>query len=80
MINIDKRSKIAIGIIIFLEFLFLARAYIIYSFLRYDSLNGDGVHDPTEYDKEFLSTVIYSVLIMVFLSIVSILIFRKKNQ
>jgi len=51
---IDKRSKIVIGIIIFLELLFLARAYIIYSFLRYDSLNGDGNHDATQYDTEFL--------------------------
>ena len=75
MINIDKKSKIAIGIIIFLELLFLARVYIIYSFLRHDSLDGDGNHDPTQYDKEFFSTVAYSVLTVILLSFISIVIF-----
>lgn len=77
---IDKRSKIAIGIIVFLELLFLARAYIIHSFYKNDELYGDGIPDIAKYDKEFLSTVIYSVLIMVFLSVISIIIFKRKQK
>jgi hypothetical protein len=77
---INNKSKIAIGIIISLGVVFLIRAYVIYSFYKNDELYGDGIPDSTKYDREFLSTVLYSVLIMIFLSGISILIFRRKQK
>ena len=77
---IDKRSKIVIGIIMFLELLFLVRAYFIYSFLTNDSLTGDGVHNPAKYDREFFLTVVYSILIMILLLVISIFIFSKRTR
>ncbi|MGH1518306.1 hypothetical protein [Chryseobacterium sp. JK1] len=77
---INNKSKIAIGIITFLGLVFLVRAYVIYSFYKNDELYGDGIPDTAKYDKEFLSTVMFSVLIMIVLSLISILIFKKKQR
>lgn len=78
--GINNKSKVAIGIITFLGFVFLIRAYVIYSFYKNDDLYGDGISDTTKYDKEFLSTVIYCILIMIFLSIISIIVFKEKKK
>lgn len=77
---INNKSKIAIGIIVFLEFLFLVRAYFMYSFYKNDELYGDGIPSPTKYDTEFLSIVLYSLLVVIFLSCMCILIFRRKEK
>ncbi len=76
---ISKKSKIAIGIILFIEFIFLIKTFIIYSFYKNDEMYGDGIHDPHKYDKDFLHIVLYSIIISFFLSVLSILIFNKKN-
>jgi hypothetical protein len=75
---INKKSKIALGLIIFLELIFLARAYIIYSFYKNDELYGDGIPDTDKYDNEFVSTILCSLLIMLFLCCISVLIFKRK--
>ncbi len=56
---IDKRSKIVIGIIMFLELLFLTRAYIVHSFYKNDELYGDGITNIAKYDRIFINSDIF---------------------
>jgi len=75
----NKKSKIAIGLITVLEVIFLIRTCAIYSFYKNDELYGDGVPDTNEYDKEFTSAILLSLLITIFLCLVSVIVFKRKK-
>jgi len=79
MVVMNKKTKIAIGLVTFLEVIFLIRARAIYSFYNNDELYGDGVPDTNRYDKEFISTVLLSLLITIFLCLVSVFVFKQRK-
>ena len=75
----NKKTKIAIGLITVLEVIFLIRACAIYSFYKNDELYGDGVPDINKYDKEFISVILLSLLITIFLCLVIVIVFKRKK-
>ena len=76
----NKKTKIAIGLITILEVIFLIRACAIYTFYKNDELYGDGVPDINEYDKEFISAILLSLLLAIFLCLVSVIVFKRKKN
>lgn len=76
----NKNLKIAIGLILILEIIFLLRIYIIYSFYKNDEVYGDGVKNLEKYDNNFYETVLFSILIAILLSTLSVILFRKKMK
>ena len=76
---IDKKSKIGIAVIIFLEFIFIARTYIIYSFYKNDELYGDGIPDINKYDNEFFKIIFYSLTVSLLLVFSILVVLRNKK-
>ena len=76
---IDKKSKIGIAVIMFLEFIFIARTYIIYSFYKNDELYGDGIPDINKYDNEFFKIIFYSLTVSLLLVFSILVVLRNKK-
>lgn len=76
----NKNLRVAIGLILIIEIVFLLRLYIIYSFYKNDEIYGDGIKNIEKYDNDFYETVLFSILITISLSMVSIFFFRKKRK
>lgn len=76
---INKKSKIGVAVIIFLEFIFITRTYIIYSFYKNDELYGDGIPDINKYDNEFFKIIFYSLTVSLLLVFSILIVFRNKK-
>jgi len=76
---INKKSKIGIAVIMFLEFIFIARTYIIYSFYKNDELYGDGIPDINKYDNEFFKIIFYSLTVSLLLVFSILVVLRNKK-
>jgi hypothetical protein len=77
---ITKKTKIILGVILFLEIIFLIRAHIIYSFYSNDESYGDGVSDPSKYDHDFYSAISISLAIMSVLMLTCIILLKKNKK
>lgn len=75
---LKKPFKLIVIILLLCEFLFLIRAFVLYSFYTNDEMYGDGLQEADKYNLELLKLVVYS------LSITSVLIglclFISKNS
>ncbi len=76
---INKKSKIAIGIISFLYIIFILRVYFLYSFYTNDELYGDGNSNTNKYDNEFMLTLMFATGITLFLILLFIIMFRTRK-
>ena len=74
---INKKSKIGIAVIMFLEFIFIIRTFIIYSFYKNDELYGDGIPDMNKYDNEYFKIILYSLSVTLLLVFSILIVFRN---
>ncbi len=75
--RVNKKSKIILFLIFFLEIGFLIRAFIIYSFYNNDETYGDGVSNLSKYNHDFYLTISISFVVTALL-ILGCILFQKK--
>ena len=80
MEKVNNKGKISLYVIIFLEIVFLIRAYVIYSFYKNDDTYGDGISNASKYEHDLYSTVFISLVVASFLMLGLYFIFKNRDE